>query len=251
MTSYQNKNNTYDNIAESYELTEFSIAKKYSYSPTFVSLCKGVKNKRIIDIACGSGYSTRLLVENYHPKNVVGLDASKKMIDLAVEHERENPLGIKYFCGKVTEFDFNLVKPIDAVTALFLLHYAQSKEELLSMCKAIYGALPSGGKFISVTSNSEYPEMIYKKYEVTSRMKKMEEGASRIVTYWKDGKKLCSFENYYWKVNTLKKSLKQVGFRKIIFHKAIISSEGYKLFGKNFWNGYLKKPHIIGIICIK
>lgn len=251
MTSYQSKTNVYDSIAEKYELTDFAIAKKYSYGPTLLHLCKDTSGKRVVDVACGSGYSTRLLVENCSPKSVVGIDASKRMIALAVQHEKENPQGIKYVQGEVTEFDFNTLQPIDVITALFLLHYAKSKEELSLVCQSIYAALPSGGKFITVTSNSEYPEMVYKKYEVTSTLSSLQEGASRTVTYWKGEEELCSFQNYYWKRDTLKQALTQAGFKKVSFYEPIVSTEGYKVFGEPFWKEYFENPHIIGIVCVK
>lgn len=241
----------YNLIAKKYDLTEKAIAKRYSYGPTFLHLAGDLSGKRVVDVACGSGYSTRLLAKN-NPALLIGIDASKEMIHLASSHDKEFPLGINYFQGKVEGFNFKKLKPIDMITALFLLHYADSKEKLLQICKSIYNALSPTGKFITITSNPDFPQMIDKQYEVTSYMPKpYKEGSFRFVKYWRNNIKLCSFLTHYWSQNTIEQKLKDAGFNNITFHLPLVSEEGLKKFGNQFWDNYFKRPHIIGITCHK
>lgn len=251
MNLYEQENSRYDKIAERYDQTGSAIAKRFSYGPTLLHLTGDLSGNSVLDLACGSGFSTRLLLK-CRPKRISGIDVSKKMIALANNHERNSPLGIDYLVGKVEEFNFNFLKPIDTITALFLLHYADSKNNLFRICSSIYNALPEGGRFITITSNPDFPQMIDKQYEVTSYLKKpINDGSIRLVKYWQNNRKLCSFLTYYWKQDTLMQTLEQSGFKSISFHQPIVSPEGLEIFGKQFWEPYFNRPHIIGITCNK
>jgi len=119
MNFQHNVSDQYNKIARQYELTDEAIAKKYSFGPSFIRLCKQAPGRRMIDVACGSGYGTRFLAKNCFPKNLMGLDVSLKMITLACSHEKESPLGIIYLLGDVIDFNFSSVKPVDIINLFF------------------------------------------------------------------------------------------------------------------------------------
>ena len=240
----------YDNIAEQYKVGEKAIAKEYVTKSTFLKLCGNLKGKSVLDLACGSGYSTRLL-KQLEAKDVVGIDASERQIDLAKEEENRTCLVIKYVVGDVFTYDFSQLGSFDVATALFLLHYSSTKEQLAKMCKQIYTSLKRGGRFVSL---NDIPKVSFsdKKYEVTITSEGLLKEGSRLkVTYYSKGKEICSFYTYYWKRETYETALKNAGFRNIKWHKPIISEEGIKMFGKEFWKECLEKPTIVGIECIK
>jgi len=59
------------------------------------------------------------------------------------------------------------------------------------------------------------------------------------------GKNYVHFKTYHWKLHTLRETFKKVGFKRVIFYKPVISMEGYKFFGKEFWKEYMKIPPLL------
>ena len=61
-----------------------------------------LKGKSVIDLACGSGYSTKFLAD-LEPDKLIGIDLSEKMVDLANKfynnHANQNYSKIKFFVG--------------------------------------------------------------------------------------------------------------------------------------------------------
>ena len=241
----------YDQIAEKYKEAEEAITKKYVVEPSFIKLAKTAKNKRVVDLACGSGYFTRKL-EGIGASEIVGIDISRKEIELAKAIEEKRKGKIKYFVGDVANFDFSKFEKFDVATAVFLLHYAESKEKLIKICKGIYNSIRAGGKLIVINSDPENSLQSDKKYEVTATAKlPLREGDIRKVTYFLSGKEICSFDTYFWSKKTYDDALKKAGFHNIKWHQIIVSEEGIKKFGKPFWKDLLDNPYITGLTCDK
>lgn len=239
----------YDKIAKQYKKSLENIEKTYSFVPTFLHFLKNIKNKVVLDLACGEGFFTRLIKQNGASK-VIGIDISKKMIDLAKKEENLRPRGIKYFVYDATNLP--KIDYFDLVTAVFLLNYAKTKEELLAMCKGAYKNLKKGGRFIIITTHPSNPLQSNKKYGFVKTAKKpLKEGGIVTIMLYVRGKKTCSFKNYFWKKQSYEKALKMAGFKTIKWHKPMISKEGIKKLGNDFWKTYLEHPASILIECIK
>jgi len=240
----------YDLISEAYSKIDSSLTKEFFAKPTFLKLLGKTRGKKVIDLGCGSGYSTRLIKET-GSKEVVGVDISSKQILLAQEIEREKLLGIRYYECDVVRLSSKF-KNFDIATAFYLLHYASTKDELYKICKNIYNSLKPRGRFIAINGNPDYPLFESAKYGIKVEIiPPIFEGAIRKVTYFDGNKKICSFNNYFWKKDTYEVVLKNAGFEKIEWHNPIISKEGIKKFGKEFWNELIKNPFICGLTCIK
>ena len=226
-----------------------NVLRHYSFVPTFLRLLRKIKRSTVLVLACGEGFYARFIKQEGAVK-VVGVDVSSKMIFLARQEEKAKPLGIKYFNYDVKKFP--KIGNFDLVTATFLLCFADSKENLLKMCKNIYKNLKKGGKFTSINNNPLIPLKFDKKYNLTIKGKKhLKEGDILMVTIYKGDKKICSFKNYFWKKETYNQALRQAGFKIIKWHKPIIAKEGFKKFGRDFWKQYLNKSPFMAIECIK
>ena len=77
--------------------------------------------KRVLDLACGFGFYTRLL-KQHGAATVVGVDISPEMIRLATQQEQAEPLGITYQVGDAVTLP--PLGPFDLVTAAYLLNNA-------------------------------------------------------------------------------------------------------------------------------
>lgn len=240
----------YDNIADQYKKAaiEKRIHRQYVLIPTFLHFLKDVKNKTVLDLACGEGFWTRIIQEKGAAK-VVGIDLSKKMIDLAKKDEKTNPR-IEYFVYNVAKLP--KIGEFDLITAMFLLHFSKTKKELFSMCENIHKNLKTGGRFFAMNSSPTHPFQNNKKYDFTMKAKKpLKEGDIIVTTIFKEGVKLCSFKAYFWKKETYETALKEAGFKTIKWHNPIISQEGIEMFGCKFWKEYLETPANIVIGCEK
>jgi ubiquinone/menaquinone biosynthesis C-methylase UbiE len=54
-----------------------------------------IKGKKVLDVGCGEGNNTRTFAKK--GANIVGVDLSKKMLQIAQDEEEKKPLGIKYY----------------------------------------------------------------------------------------------------------------------------------------------------------
>lgn len=101
------------------------------------------KDKRVLDFACGTGQSTKLLSK--YTKEVIGLDYSEEMIRFAKEDSRENTTFL------VGTLNHNTLEKssFDVITAFNVLHLL---EDIDDQVKLIYDLLKPGGVFISYTA---------------------------------------------------------------------------------------------------
>jgi toxoflavin synthase len=60
-----------------------------------LNLTGDLAGQDVLDLACGQGLAARALARA-GAASVLGVDASREMIDIARGHEREQPLGIAY-----------------------------------------------------------------------------------------------------------------------------------------------------------
>lgn len=245
------KKDIYDKIAEKYKriIIKPNPERKYVFAPTLFNILGNLNNKKVLELACGEGYFSRLIKQK-GALQVMGVDVSKEMIKLARMQEKQNPLGIKYFVYDA----LNLPKldEFDIVIGTLLLHYSKTKTELLRMCKNIYKNIKYGGKFIGLNSNPNNPLSLDKKYgSMVIAKKPLKEGDALKVTLFDGDKKVCSFINYYWKKKTYNEAFKKAGFKKIKWQQPIVSKEGIEKYGKDFWRYYFKRPSIIGVEYIK
>ncbi|HTI49785.1 MAG TPA: class I SAM-dependent methyltransferase, partial [Planctomycetaceae bacterium] len=187
----------YDPIAEQYKRAKLQPWRTHLESFTLLHLIGDLAGQRVLDVACGEGFYTRLLRARGATK-VIGVDLSPRMVELARHEETARPLGIEYRVGDGR--DLSLEEPQDLVVAAYLLNYARDREELAAMCRGVARCLKSGGRFVTVNSNpalnfSTAPS--YRKYGFeTSVPGPFGEGAPiRWEFHLEDGP--FSIENYY------------------------------------------------------
>src|SRR5215475_10979831 len=143
----------YDHIGSKYDEYARTATLKRAESYTFFRMVGELHGQRVLDLACGFGFYTRLLKQQ-GAATVVGIDISPEMIRLAHQQEQAEPLGIMYqVCDAVT---LPHLDPFDLVTAVYLLNYAESKDQMLSMCRSVHATLVAGGRFIAYTINPAF-----------------------------------------------------------------------------------------------
>ena len=87
--------------------TEFKIFKNQ-----LKKSCIELEGKVIMDAGCGSGYSTELIVNEFHPSHVVAFDYMQQQISLA----QKRNLKVDFSIGDLTKID----SPDDTFDAVFI-----------------------------------------------------------------------------------------------------------------------------------
>src|SRR5437667_8704023 len=143
----------YDRIGSQYDEYARTATLKAAERYTFFRMVGPVEGQRVMDLACGLGFYTRLL-KQHGAAQVIGVDISPEMIRLATQQEQAEPLGITYqVCDAVT---LPQLGPFDLVTAVYLLDYATSKDQLLGMFRSAYDNLVAGGRYVAYTINPDF-----------------------------------------------------------------------------------------------
>src|ERR671924_2187841 len=147
------QNAQYDHIGSKYDEYARTATLKRAESYTFFRMVGALEGKRVLDLACGLGFYTRLLKQR-GAAQVLGVDISPEMIRLANQQEQAEPLGITYQVGDAVTLP--RLGAFDLVTAVYLLDYATSKDQMLGMCRSAYDNLLTGGCFVAYTVNPAY-----------------------------------------------------------------------------------------------
>lgn len=103
----------------------FDSYRNYLNTPAFLEKLPDVTGFTGIDIGCGEGYHTRLLVQR--GSIMKGIDISEKLIQEANKTESEFPLGIEYLVGSATALPF-VKEQFDFATSFMCLMDVPSVE---------------------------------------------------------------------------------------------------------------------------
>jgi SAM-dependent methyltransferase len=143
----------YDHIGSKYDEYARTATLKRAESYTFFRMVGTLAGQHVLDLACGFGFYTRLLKQR-GAAQMVGVDISPEMIRLAPQQEQAKPLGITYQVGDAVALP--QLGRFDLVTAVYLLNYAESKDQMLAMCRSANNNLVTGGRFIVYTVNPAF-----------------------------------------------------------------------------------------------
>src|SRR5436190_12533360 len=109
----------YDAIAEDYARAKLAPWRQYIERATLFELLGPLAGRTVLDLACGSGFYSRLL-RAARAGCVVGVDLSPAMVALARRDEEAAPLGITYQVGDATQIA--LGRTFDVVFAAYLFN---------------------------------------------------------------------------------------------------------------------------------
>jgi toxoflavin synthase len=242
----------YDQIAHSYKATARGMPMRRMLEFAFQQRVGEVAGKSVLDLACGEGTHTR----SYRLRgatHVVGLDVSERMIELARKDEQAEPRGIEYVVGDGREA--GKLGDFDLVTATFFLHYAESREQLLGMCRRAYENLKPGGRFITLNLNvptlRELDGNGFEKYGMRWWAGEPLQDGDTVRFSVAAGENRVEFDNYFLPWSTYQWALETAGFQSVEVHDSMTLSPEAEQLGREYWTYFLEHPPFIIIECRK
>jgi toxoflavin synthase len=239
----------YDHIGSKYDDYARTATLKRAESYTFFRMVGALRGQRVMDLACGFGFYTRLLKQR-SAATVLGVDISPEMIRLAKEQERAEPLGIAYQVGDAVTLP--QLGPFDLVTAVYLLDYATSKDQMLGMFRSVYDNLVAGGRFIGYTINPEFTlsKPNCTKYGVSVLREEAEEDRYACdAEFLSDPPALIRW--YRWSQATYEWAIKEAGFRDFAWYPSEVAPEDIAHYGEAYWRDFYDNCLVIGLVCMK
>ena len=144
----------YDHMGSKYDEDARTATLKRAESYTFFRMVGALAGQRVLDLAYGFGFYTRLFTQG--AAQVVGVDVSSEMVRLAQQHEHAEPFGMTYQVG-----DAVTLPPLDAfelVTAASLLNYAETKARCWACARAPMPTLSRADASWPTRSTQPYPQ---------------------------------------------------------------------------------------------
>ncbi len=203
----------YDAIANLYRESKWLLFRHYIERYTLFEVLGDLRGRTVLDLACGEGVYARQF-KRLGAAEVTGVDISQAMIELAEAEERVDPLGCRYVREDAAAF--TPAKPVDIVTAVYLLNYARTREDLDRFCRACFRALRSGGRLVGFNDNIRNPPrpgVSLAKYglERTCAYPASEGDAIHYHITNHDGQ-VFEFDNYYLAPGTYEAAARAAGF---------------------------------------
>jgi SAM-dependent methyltransferase len=134
----------YDHTAANWSRHQPSSLSDYTARPQVMALCEPLAGRFVLDLGCGEGYCSRMLSQR--GAQVLGLDVSPRMIELARQAERAEPLGIRYDTADAVAVDLGEAS-VDLVVAVFLFNYLDVGQMQQTMAQ-VHRMLRPGGSFV-------------------------------------------------------------------------------------------------------
>jgi len=243
----------YNLVADQYDLS-FQLApyRLYVEAYSVLELLGDVSGKSVLDLATGTGFYARV-VRKVGASRVVAVDIAGDMVQIGRMAEENEPLGIEYHTQDIMQFSAD--EPFDIGLAVYLLHYAPSKEVLAMMCRAIAKNIQSGGRFITYILNPNLARVpnYYQEYglNVNFQSQTPYDGEPVPFSVTLGGMTTPEIMAYRWDKETINSILRDAGFDDIQWVEPKLSPEGVALQGADYYATYMKQPHAVLLTCVK
>jgi len=251
-----------------------------------IAIAPYVAGARVLDLACGAGHYSRLLLE-WGAASVVGVDISSTMIAVA-ERQQERLLPealrkrLRFEVGDAARLGKVDVEPngastgFDLVTGMWLLNYAGTTEEVRSMCAAILTNLKPGGLFVGVLPEptglaemdelkERYDALVQRRWDswgITVKLLERVEEEGRMLGWKakvqakaKDGGEGVNFTNYHLGKEVYEEALNGAAFEGNLEWRTAVLDERTKELAaeedEDFWREYLEIGPHFGLLFVR
>ncbi|MHA3963485.1 MAG: class I SAM-dependent methyltransferase [Candidatus Thorarchaeota archaeon SMTZ1-45] len=137
---------SWDEVAYDYHKTVGETGDSYHrtyVNPVIFDILGNINGLIVLDLACGQGYLSRILARK--GARVVGIDISEKMLEIAQNSEKAEPLGVKYIRCNSGDMSEIADESIDCIVSTFGFHDIKEIGATIEECSRV---LKSGGKLV-------------------------------------------------------------------------------------------------------
>jgi toxoflavin synthase len=232
----------YDAIALDYANMDV-IFKQGVIGPSLLDVLGNLEGEAVIDWACGSGeFSTLPLVTRCHAERVLGIDRSPEMIEQAQAQSVDFPQ-ITYLVGDAVSMDVTGIEPVSIALSVFLLNYAEDREQLRDMYARVAACLRNGARFVAVVPNPLAADVDTPQYGMCARTDRgadglLSDGAVRTATLFPAGKEPFSFKTHWFSERTYLHEAEMVGLEIAHIAPASPSADAVHKLGHEFFQAY-------------
>ena len=249
----------YDNLGTTYEIIK-TTPNDFASLDTTRCMLRDVTGLHVLDLACGTGYYSNLLLD-WGAASVVGIDISSEMIraaNTALAQRPDRADRLEYYVGDISKPDIlqslNLTnRTFDLVHAGWLLNYASTPDELTVMWRNIASALRPGDRFVGLIPNINCPNFDFgagfdeEKYGVVCEaVGKVQGGFKTRLRTITDP--VVEFENYFLNEKGLyEKCAVEAGMENVTFEPTAPAEKRVADDPEGFWDDYIKRP--LAMVC--
>jgi SAM-dependent methyltransferase len=237
---------TYDHIGAQYEDYANRATLKRAERHTFLDLVGPLHGERVLDVACGYGYYTRLL-RRQGAGPVVGSDVSPEMIRLARKREAADPAGVEYLVADGAALPD--LPACDLVTAVWLLNYAGTVERLHGMLGDVRDRLRPGGRFVTITINPAFDLRMcnMNRYGIEVLTDAPAADPPRLVGRFLTDPPSDAVVVDHWSRSTYESAFRRAGLEAMTWEPFRVSAELVTEFGAAYWHDLLRNCLAIAI----
>ena len=278
----------YDDIGAKYTAVVKQLpAARIESSSLHAAVAPHIHGARVLDLACGTGYYSRLLLE-WGASSVVGVDLSPAMV-AAAERSRESlapeiaqqlsfRVGDAALIGKLDSSG----EGFDVVVGAWLLNYAGDENELAAMFSTISANLKGpNAVFVGIAAppaaaadldryaawmndpvlDQRRREGIRVAQKYYQRNERMPEGCGgwrvEVVAFDEEGQEAVKFRNYHLPTEVFERAAKKGGMKGKLEWREVrmeeeIREQAIMDFGETFWKEYFEiiGPHF-GLLVVE
>jgi len=239
----------YDGIGSTYDDYASQATLKRAECYSIFEMVGDLAGLTVLDLACGTGFYTRRLKER-GASSVLGVDLSPEMIEVAKRHERDDPVGVAYRVADVGQLGG--LGPFDLVTAVWLLNYSETRDQLVAMAASACANVATGGRFVTFTINPEYDLRTAETAKYGVRIVGEEREDDHHVCH---GEFMTNpptpVDVRRFSREAYEASLVEAGFSEIEWVPAQVAAEDLDHYGTEYWRSFRENCIGIGIVARK
>jgi ubiquinone/menaquinone biosynthesis C-methylase UbiE len=205
-----------DRISEQYQTvsSRYDSVKNLPYAfAERETLCSGLPDltgKSVLDVACGTGFYSRLFA-SMGAERVVGVDIESSMVACAREIESERPLGISYEVHDAARLP--VLGSFDVVAPVWAFVHAKDVPEYHEMVARCAANLAPGGTMVALCSNPDIDlegMSAYPRYGLSITPKERL-GELQVIHISMDVDPPVGFDGFFWPAGVTERAMESAG----------------------------------------
>ena len=239
MSTKESVQEIYDKQSNKWSRSEPSIVSDFTGRPSTLEMCGDIEGKNVLDLGCGEGYCSRILVTK-KPAKITGVDISEEMIKRALERESSEKLGISYFCEDAAKYEFEK-NTYDLILGMFIFNYVPINV-MRAILANVHSSLKEGGEMVFAVPHPSFafirkknePPFYFDRGEYNYFNAKDVELEGRI---WRRSGEALNVRSFHKTFEDYVSAVNDAGFSKIVQMKELYVTDDILNIDKDFFQG--------------